>query len=285
MDLKQVEYNCCLDPANAQGCESLPEQPHKTETPACKNIWTRHCSKSSNLVTPACRAFIDDLNGAIPPLADMDEPVRSFCAMHRTESDPHYDICRCVNATNTCLGQKISRFKSGSVGCYYPACKEQGVLKTSDLFAPECRSVVCTIGDINIDASGGAVIDTKGMVNQNCGGAVLQAPAAAEPSLQVHSSSACSQAPLASPTYVPAATAARDCMASCAARGAECAAYQTICPANVPSCTCTLFDKPGFAAPSAASCVGLKKSQLDHTATCGDVIDASAFTCYSNISQ
>ena len=236
MTLTEIEYNCCLNPTEAEGCHELGDnQPKQTEG-ACMHTWVRQCSKSDNIVTPKCRAFIDNMNNHSPPLADMDQPIIAFCAMNRTEGDPNYEMCKCVNASNTCLGQKILKYKSGNVGCFYPDCKTETTIKTSDLYAPECRSVTCSIGDITIEGGKGSIIDTKGMVSQNCGNTEPQPPQPSSPySYQTHSASICNGAWLGKGaiSMVPSAGAAKACQVLCDARD-DCFAFQTICPSGSP---------------------------------------------------
>lgn len=150
-------YYCCLDPSGPR-CTDF-NTPSNIDDAKCKNMWTRKCSKSNEMTTGPCLTFISNITRN--NMADMDGPVRAFCAMHREIDKPHYELCKCVNFDNTCEGQKIMKVMAGSPGCYFPSCKSPDTLKTSDLMQPECRNVTCTMKDITV--SGGDL-----QLNQNC---------------------------------------------------------------------------------------------------------------------
>ena len=290
MSLTQIQYNCCLNGNGLPDCVKLDPQPDQIKTPACKNAMVRHCQTSANIVTPMCRTFISNLVQNAPPLSDMDQPVISFCATQREEKNPSYNDCKCVNVANTCLGQKIMRFKAGNPGCYYPPCKENNIFTTSALWARSCKSVTCTIGDITIQAGKDSkIVNPPGMINQNCGNLTPQPP---RPTSNVkffdHSSSVCTGKKLTgenASSSLPEETAKTSCRDLCIGRD-DCNAYQTECPPGGSTCQCDLFSTNGFGIPKKADCDTSKTgnwSQAEYEKLCGGISGAdpkiSSFFC------
>lgn len=288
MSLTRDEYDCCLNSNSLPKCAALPDQPDQITTPSCKNAMVRHCQTSSNITTPMCRTFIDNLIQNVPPLADMDRQVISFCAMNREASDKFYKECRCVNVENTCLGQKIIRYKAGNPGCYYPPCKEENMFKTSDLLARQCTSITCAIGDITIKGGDGAkIVAPPGMINQNCGNTTLQPP---RPSSRYQytksSSSRCTGSSLTDKyanTIVAKEDAQNACKDVCDARD-DCSAFQTHCAST--KCKCQLFSTNGVGVPLIADCMDGSADSLSQGAyedKCsgkkGMAKDADMWTC------
>lgn len=289
MGLDALEYNCCLSENTAPGCQALKkeEQPDPIKTPACKNAMVSHCQTSANITSPMCRTFINNL--LQEKLSDMDEPIIAFCATQREENNPFYKDCRCVNIDNTCLGQKIMRFKGGNPGCFYKPCKENSAFLTSSLALNTCQSVECTIGSISISGGDNAVINLdKGSSNVNCGNTELQPPRSApKAKFFEHTSSVCTGKKIVnSAKTVPAATAKENCRDACIDDD-DCNAYQTYCSGLGSTCECDLFHTSGFEVPKKDECslaaIGnLSKDDRkvrECSSIAGAALNASAYLC------
>ena len=269
MSLTRDQYDCCLNSNSLPKCAALGnDQPNQITTPACKNAMVRHCQVSSNITTPMCRTFINNLVRNQPPLADMDRQVTAFCAMNREEKNKFYKECECVNVANTCLGQKILRYKAGNPGCYYPPCKNPSLdsFMTSSMYAQSCTSITCAIGDITIKGGEGAkIVAPPGMINQNCGNLSPQPPRAPDKFQYVDaSSSMCTGTALKgdnATSSVPKNSAGTVCKGLCDARD-DCNAYQTHCSATKDTCDCSLFATSGVGTPLIPECAPDKTGSL-----------------------
>lgn len=304
---------CCLSPEDTTNCMVglLPTKkaPDQIEDTQCRNIMVRHCRSSENITSDKCRTFIKKMNEHMPPLADMDLPVEAFCAMHRTKGDKHYDDCACINVANTCAGQKVIRFKTGNPACYFDDCKKAAadstIFLTSSLSGPECKSIDCSIGPINIQMAGGNKVDFKDMINQKCGNANDRKPG--DPpwqgtgsggiSYSAHTGNSCTAAPLASgSSSVKKSDAKNQCKQLCDSRD-DCAAFQIGCNPNSADCTCDLFSDDGYDLPLPPNCTGPDAekwksesvvvngntmSKFDATCKGTNLLNTTDITCYDS---
>lgn len=315
MDPVENYNNCCLSPTDTENCMvgQLPggKIPDNVADTACRNIFVRYCRSSDNITSDKCRTFISKMNKNMPPLPDMDAPIEAFCAMHREEKDDHFKDCACVNVANTCAGQKVIKFKNGNPACYFDDCKmaaaDSTIFLTSSLYGPECKSVDCSIGPINIQMGKGNTVDFKNMINQKCGNANDRQPgdppwtgtgsSGGGTQYTPHTGNSCTADKLSNgSSTVKKDGAAKACQSLCDARN-DCLAFQVQCKPGEDSCACDLFSGDGYDMPMPPECYGADaqawKSQtitvgaesvnkFDHNCKGKNLVNTNMWSCYDH---